>query len=40
MSALIDGAAYQTDVGRQSTFLADVAKYSYDIAIGDDTTPA
>lgn len=40
MSALIDGAAYQTGVGRQSTFLADVANHSYNIAIGNSSTPA
>lgn len=40
MSALIDGAAYQTEVGRQSTFLADVISYSYNIAIGNDSTAA
>lgn len=40
MSALIDGAAYQTDVGRQASFLADVASYSYNIAIGNNSTAA
>ncbi len=38
MSALIDGAAYQTDVGRLPTFLADIASCSYNIAIGNNST--
>ncbi|MEQ9452542.1 MAG: TetR family transcriptional regulator [Pseudomonadales bacterium] len=35
MSALIDGAAYQTDVGRHASFMTDVASHAYSIALGD-----